>query len=95
MISLFRNFFQSKIGLPIFIGFLILVGFAFAMADVSGSSTFGGLSGDDKVAVVGGEDITSNEMNDLIGFLHALTSPSLKDLERNVPRHVPSGLPVD
>ena len=63
MISLFRNFFQSKIGLPIFIGFLVLVGFAFAMADVTGSATFGGLTGDDKVAVVGSDTISANEMN--------------------------------
>jgi peptidyl-prolyl cis-trans isomerase D len=62
MISLFRNFFQSKIGLPIFIGFLIIVALAFAASDISGSATFGGLTGDDKVAVVGGEGITSNEM---------------------------------
>ncbi|EAQ30254.1 peptidyl-prolyl isomerase [Erythrobacter sp. NAP1] len=63
MISLFRNFFQSKIGLPIFIGFLVLVALAFAASDISGSATFGGLTGDDKVAVVGGEPITSNEMS--------------------------------
>jgi len=63
MISLFRNFFQSKIGLPIFIGFLLLVGFAFAMADVSGSAQFGGLSGDDDIAEVGGEEVSSQEMN--------------------------------
>ena len=63
MISLFRNFFQSKIGLPIFIGFLVLVALAFAASDISGSATFGGLTGDDKVASVGGEPITSNEMN--------------------------------
>ncbi len=63
MISLFRNFFQSKIGLPIFIGFLVLVALAFAASDISGSATFGGLTGDDKVASVGGEAITSNEMN--------------------------------
>ncbi|WP_299192705.1 peptidylprolyl isomerase [uncultured Erythrobacter sp.] len=62
MISLFRNFFQSKIGLPIFIGFLVLVGFAFAMADVSGSATFGGLTGDDKIVVVGNDDVSAVEM---------------------------------
>lgn len=63
MISLFRNFFQSKIGLPIFIGFLIVVALAFAASDISGSSTFGGLSGDDKVAIVGDESISSTELN--------------------------------
>lgn len=63
MISLFRNFFQSKIGLPIFIGFLLIVALAFAATDISGSATFGGLSGDDDIAVVGDERITANEMN--------------------------------
>ena len=61
MISLFRNFFQSKIGLPIFIGFLVIVALAFAASDISGSATFGGLTGDDKIAVVDGESITGNE----------------------------------
>ena len=63
MISLFRNFFQSKIGLPIFIGFLVIVALAFAASDISGSATFGGLSGDDKVAAVGGTTISANEAN--------------------------------
>lgn len=66
MISLFRNFFQSKIGLPIFIGFLILVGFAFAMADVSGSATFGGLSGEDDVVVIGDESVSANELTSAV-----------------------------
>ncbi|TRD12571.1 peptidylprolyl isomerase [Erythrobacter insulae] len=61
MISFFRNFFQSKIGLPIFIGFLILVALAFAAADITGS-TFGGVSGGDRVAVVGDERINSSEL---------------------------------
>jgi len=62
MISMFRNFFQSKIGLPIFIGFLVIVALAFAASDISGSATFGGLTGDDKIAVVGDEGVTNNEM---------------------------------
>lgn len=61
MISFFRNFFQSKIGLPIFIGFLILVALAFAAADITGS-TFGGVSGTDRVAKVGDETITTSEL---------------------------------
>ncbi|MEM7778984.1 MAG: peptidyl-prolyl cis-trans isomerase [Pseudomonadota bacterium] len=62
MISLFRNFFQSKIGLPIFIGFLVIVAIAFAASDVTGSATFGGLTGDDKVVVIGGESVGANEL---------------------------------
>ncbi|GMN01407.1 peptidyl-prolyl cis-trans isomerase [Erythrobacter sp. MTPC3] len=61
MISFFRNFFQSKIGLPIFIGFLILVALAFAAADITGS-TFGGVSGGDRVAVVGDDRIDTSEL---------------------------------
>ncbi|WP_108790580.1 SurA N-terminal domain-containing protein [Erythrobacter sp. Alg231-14] len=62
MISMFRNFFQSKIGLPIFLIFLVVVVLAFAAGDISGSSTFGGLRGDDKVATVGDESISANEL---------------------------------
>lgn len=62
MLSLFRNFFQSKIGLPIFIGFLVVVGVAFAMADVSGSFSLNGLTGDDKVVVIDGESVSAAEL---------------------------------
>ncbi|ODS96227.1 MAG: peptidylprolyl isomerase [Erythrobacter sp. SCN 62-14] len=62
MLSFFRRFFQSKIGLPIFIGFLVLVAFAFAAADITGS-TFGGISSDSRVAVVGKEPIPAGELS--------------------------------
>ncbi|MFN4039458.1 MAG: SurA N-terminal domain-containing protein [Erythrobacter sp.] len=62
MLSLFRRFFQSKIGLPIFIGFLVLVAFAFAAADITGS-TFGGLSAGSRVALVGKEPIAASELS--------------------------------
>ncbi|MEQ5786602.1 SurA N-terminal domain-containing protein [Erythrobacter sp. NFXS35] len=61
MISFFRRFFQSKIGLPIFIGFLVLMALAFAAADITGS-TFGGVSGGDRVAVVDGEQIPTTDL---------------------------------
>ncbi|MCR9179524.1 MAG: SurA N-terminal domain-containing protein [Erythrobacteraceae bacterium] len=61
MLSFFRRFFQSKIGLPIFIGFLVLMALAFAAADITGS-TFGGVSGGDRVAVVGGEPVANSEL---------------------------------
>lgn len=63
MLTFFRRFFQSKIGLPIFLGFLVLMALAFAAADITGTSTFGGgLSGGDRVAVVDGEPIASTEL---------------------------------
>lgn len=62
MLSLFRRFFQSKIGLPVFIGFLVVVAFAFAAADITGSS-FGGLSAGSRVALVGKEPIPASEVS--------------------------------
>ncbi len=77
MISFFRNFFQSKIGLPIFIGFLIIVALAFAAADITGS-TFGGVSGGERVAVVGDETITTGE-------LVSTTNSAIQTIRQNNP----------
>ena len=62
MINFFRSFFQSKIGLAVTIGFLVLIALAFASADVSTTGTFGGLSGTNNVAVVGDEEVTTAEL---------------------------------
>ncbi|MHA6333490.1 peptidylprolyl isomerase [Qipengyuania sp. CAU 1752] len=62
MISAFRKFFQSKIGIAITLAFLGLIAFAFASADVTSSGTFGGVSGSDRVAVVGDEKIGTAEL---------------------------------
>ncbi|MEL7728349.1 peptidyl-prolyl cis-trans isomerase [Citromicrobium bathyomarinum] len=64
MINFFRSFFQSKIGLAITIGFLVLIALAFASADVSTTGTFGGLSGTNNVAVVGDEEVTTAELRE-------------------------------
>ena len=63
MLTFFRNFFKSKIGLAITLAFLGLIGFAFASMDVSSSGTFGGVAGGDSVAVVGGRKIGTAELN--------------------------------
>lgn len=63
MIQLFRRFFSSKLGLGITLAFLGLIALAFASMDVSGTATFGGVSGGDRVAVVGGEKIGTAELN--------------------------------
>lgn len=62
MFSFFRRFFQSKIGLPIFLAFLALMALAFAASDISGSSTFGGISNGDRMAVVGDEAIPVSDL---------------------------------
>ncbi|MEM1053267.1 MAG: SurA N-terminal domain-containing protein, partial [Pseudomonadota bacterium] len=89
MISLFRNFFQSKIGLPIFIGFLVIVALAFAASDISGSATFGGLSGDDKVAAIGDTTISANEANGAMN--NALTRSRQQNPTITMPQFIAQG----
>ncbi|MDN3645350.1 SurA N-terminal domain-containing protein [Pontixanthobacter aestiaquae] len=63
MITFFRRFFQSKIGIAVTLAFLGLIAFAFASADVSSTGTFGGVSGGDRVAVVGDEKISTSDLS--------------------------------
>ena len=62
MITFFRKFFQSKFGIAITLAFLALIAFAFASSDVANTGTFGGVSGGDRVAVVGSEKISTSEL---------------------------------
>ena len=64
MINFFRSFFQSKLGLGLTIGFLVLIALAFAAGDIGNTGTFGGLSGTNSVAVVGDEDVTTAELRE-------------------------------
>lgn len=57
MISFFRKFFGSKLGLGLTLAFLALIALAFASSDVANTGTFGGVSGGDRVAVIGSEKI--------------------------------------
>ncbi|QUL38658.1 SurA N-terminal domain-containing protein [Erythrobacter sp. JK5] len=61
MISGFRKFFQSKIGLAITFLFIGLIALAFAASDITGS-TFGGVSGGDRAAIVGDDRISTAEL---------------------------------
>ncbi|MDJ0977785.1 MAG: SurA N-terminal domain-containing protein [Erythrobacter sp.] len=61
MITSFRKFFQSKIGMAFFLGFLALVALAFAGADITGN-TFGGLARGERVALVGDDAVTNAEL---------------------------------
>lgn len=62
MLQLFRNFFKSKIGIVVTLGFLALIAVAFASSDVANTGMFGGVSGGDRVAVVGDERIDAAEL---------------------------------
>lgn len=61
MITTFRKFFQSRIGIGITLAFLGLIAVAFASADVSTSGTFG-ISSGDRVAVVGDQKVEAAEL---------------------------------
>lgn len=61
MFSFFRRFFQSKIGLPIFLAFLGLMALAFVASDL-GNTNFGGVTNTDRMAVVGGEAIPISDL---------------------------------
>ena len=62
MLQSFRNVFKSKIGLAVTLAFVALIAFAFASMDVSNTGMFGGVSGGDRVAVVGGERIDAADL---------------------------------
>jgi peptidyl-prolyl cis-trans isomerase D len=63
MIQLFRNFFKSKLGVGLTLAFLALIALAFASSDVANTSVFGGVSGGDRVAVIGDERIDAAELS--------------------------------
>ncbi|RYD44512.1 MAG: hypothetical protein EOP63_05185 [Sphingomonadales bacterium] len=63
MITAIRAMFSSAIGKFLALGFVVLVGLAFALGDVTGNSNFGGLGGAN-VAKVGSEQIGVGELRD-------------------------------
>ena len=63
MMTFFRNFFKSKVGLGLTLLFLALIAFAFASSDVANTGTFGGVGNAGRVAAVGDESITTAELS--------------------------------
>lgn len=63
MITAIRAMFASTIGKFLALGFVVLVGLAFALGDVTGNSSFGGLGGAN-VAKVGSEQIGVGELRE-------------------------------
>ncbi|WP_196490702.1 peptidylprolyl isomerase, partial [Erythrobacter donghaensis] len=62
MITFFRSFFNSKIGVVVSLIFLALIAVAFAASDVTGGASFGGV-GNESVAQIGGEEIGTGEFS--------------------------------
>lgn len=63
MLQFFRNFFGSKLGIGVTMGFLVLIALAFASADVSNTGSFGGVAGGDRMATVGKARIDAGELS--------------------------------
>jgi peptidyl-prolyl cis-trans isomerase D len=68
MIGAIRSLFDSWIGRLLALAFVVLVGLAFALSDVSGTLT--GNASASTVAKVGGETITSNDLRQAIDTRH-------------------------
>ena len=51
MLTFFRNFFSSKLGIGVTMGFLVLIAVAFAGGDIANTGQFGGVAGGDRVAL--------------------------------------------
>ncbi|MDE2435652.1 MAG: SurA N-terminal domain-containing protein [Sphingomonadales bacterium] len=62
MLQFFRNFFGSKLGIAVTLGFVGLIALAFAGGDVASSGSFGGIAGGDRVASVGRERISTSDL---------------------------------
>jgi peptidyl-prolyl cis-trans isomerase D len=65
MITAIRRMFSSTLGKILALGFVAFIGVAFALSDVTGNSTFGGIGGAN-VAKVGSEDIGVGELRDRV-----------------------------
>ncbi len=62
MLTFFRSFFKSKVGVVVTLAFLALIALAFASSDVANTGTFGGVAGGDRVALVGDSKIGSADL---------------------------------
>lgn len=63
MITAIRRLFSSALGKFLALSFVVVIGIGFALSDVTGNSTFGGMGGAN-VAEVGGEDIGIGALRD-------------------------------
>ena len=63
MIRLLRKLISSKFGVVITLGLLVLIALAFGLSSVSNQGNFGGVSGADRVAIVGDEKISTSELS--------------------------------
>jgi peptidyl-prolyl cis-trans isomerase D len=65
MLTFFRSFFQSKVGIALTLGLLALIAIAFAASDITGSG-FGGVAGGDRAATVGDQTIGTGAVSQAV-----------------------------
>lgn len=66
MLEFFRSFMKSRVGIFVSLGFLVLIAFAFAAADISGHKQFGGIAGGDQVATVGSRKVSTSQLSQAV-----------------------------
>lgn len=64
MLTFFRSFMNSRLGVVFALGFLALIALAFAAGDISNSRQFGSVTGGDRVATVGSRKISTAELGE-------------------------------
>lgn len=66
MIKLIRRLISSKFGVVFTLAFLVLIALAFGLSSVSNQGSFGGVSGADRVAIVGDQKISTSELSQAV-----------------------------
>jgi peptidyl-prolyl cis-trans isomerase D len=66
MIKLIRKLITSKLGVVFTLALLVLIALAFGLSDVSNRGSFGGVSGADRVAIVGDAKISTSELSQAV-----------------------------
>ena len=63
MMKLIRRLISSKAGVVVTLILLVLIALAFGLSDVANRGSFGGVSGADRVAIVGNQKISTSELS--------------------------------
>lgn len=63
MMKTIRRLISSKFGVVVTLALLVLIALAFGLSDVANRGSFGGVSGADRVAIVGKEKISTSELS--------------------------------
>ncbi len=78
MLQIFRKSLGSKLGAGLGLGFLLILGMAFAAGDIAGNRSFGGSAGGDRAATVGNGRVDSTDVERAV-------SRTLENLRREQP----------